>query len=1131
MSANKLDLKTLLSGSQPTSGSSAAGSSASDLVVGTSTELGTSSTTTTTATPSASPTPVSTSPTSSSSSSTSTDTGFSTLSTTTTSTTTTTTTSPSTTDTVTGTAPTTGGGITTQARGGGGGGGGVLNPAPVAPTLAPVPRYFGNTLSAISNADWEDEFKIDQDDLGHLLRLIHPGGPWGGPIAGSDQLGNAFTVSGLRTITSLGNNQTGRTNSVGTTSANWANPDTAYLRLTNAQFGKQESNKTLDALGKPRGYQGTVATVDGTGKVTLNPLLEQTNQFAQGGLRNARTISNVLGEQTSKDEQGKLIPPSNAFGVNEYHMSFGQYVDHGVDFTARSFTSQPYAAAIGELGASSDDLQKVGATQTGVVANQAGYHLREAGSGTLVPVLWLKDSTGAEGLFEILPQSDGSVMRGRTAQEILNRAPVANDLLFVNKTESLFQANQTYGSSEATEYVLRETARFGAGGSYTYSWTNPDGTTGTRTLSGAAGALVWDSQAYGTTRAGYIKTTRILTTRVRMGDGLPGLPTYAEVLLNNGVHEAVIKLALNPGALTDADRTYLRSLGGISGAPSSTAIDTLINNAITNNGLTTAQWQSVAQADPRYINNGNVMNFDPRSADFGTFANQPLNSDLSPAVGALSKTDGRLFGVDQNLDNITDLDPARGGAPKPGQPAITAEDWGAGSLLSHLSGGDWRSNENNGLSSIHSMWLREHNFLAARVRAAINEVAPANWRVQISDDDVYEMAREILIGQYQKMVFEEYLPKLAGTWGTEFGGGDHGWDGYNPNVDGSASLEFATAAFRTPHSSINEELIQDIGLFSMFLSPQNAMTMGVSAINAGLLKVASEAIDTRLTDAVRNNLVTQRLDLLAANTMRNRALGIADYQSMKRQLFTEGPLHQANATAFARFTVGNALFRPDANWAEFGSKLRDWQPSRRGGRTLAFNANDPNTYGTSNLRDRFMFLYGGFGSVATSQVNGETAYTVSGITTTQMRSTTGLDTIDTYLAMLAERPTAETGQVGPLASWVIWENADRQQEGDRFYYLDRLKKNGPNVWNELDTLGAIIERTSDPALALSLDSNQEGVFTVMPTINPLNLSAYQSSYTAIGSQLNAITNLWNSPDPWANAVAANVGVNGMEPLA
>jgi hypothetical protein len=995
----------------------------------------------------------------------------------------------------------------------------------VTPTLAPVGRYFGNTLSAISNTDWEDEFKIDQDDLGHLLRLIHPGGPWGGPITGSDQFGNAFTVSGLRTITSQGNNQSGRTNSVGTPAANWANPDTAYLRLTNAQFGKQEGNNNLDALGKPRGYLGTVATVDATGKVTLNPLLEKTDQFnlAQGGLRNARTISNVLGEQSTS------IP--NTFGVNEYHMSFGQYVDHGVDFTARSFTSQAYGAAIGELGANSDDLQEVGATQTGVVANQAGYHLREAGTGTLVPVLWLKDAgTGAEGLFEILPQSDGSVKQGRSAQQILNRAPVPNDLLFVNKTESLFQANQTYGSSEATEYVLRETARFGAGGSYTYSWTNPNGSIGTKTLNGAAGALVWDNQAYGTTNGGYIKTTRQLTTRVRMGDGLPGLPTYAEVLLNNGVHEAVIKLALNPGSLSDADKTYLQSLGGKSGAPSSTDIGNLISNAITNNGLTTAQWQSVAQADPRYINNGNVMNFDPRSAGFGTFANQPLNGDLSPAVGAISKTDGRLFGVDQNLDNITDLDPAQGGAPKPGQPVITAEDWGAGSLLSHLSGGDWRSNENNGLSSIHSMWLREHNFLAARVRAAINEVAPANWRGQITDDDVYQMAREILIGQYQKMVFEEYLPKLAGTWGAEFSDGDHGWDGYNPNVDGSASLEFATAAFRTPHSSINEQLIEGIGLFSMFLSPQNAMTLGVSAINAGLLKVASEAIDTRLTDAVRNNLVTARLDLLAANAMRNRALGIADYQSMKRQLFTEGPLHQANATAFARFTVGNALFRPDANWAEFGSKLRDWQPSRRGGRTLAFNANDPATYGTSNLRDRFMFLYGGFGDVATSQVNGQTAYTVSGITTQQMRTTTGLNTIDAYLAMLAERPTAETGQVGPLASWVIWENADRQQEGDRFYYLDRLKRNGPNVWNELDTLGAIMERTSDPALALTLDANQEGTFNVMPGINPLNLPAYQINYTAIGSQLNTITTLWNNPDPWANAVAANVGTNPMEQL-
>ncbi|MFM2157944.1 MAG: hypothetical protein RLZZ124_418, partial [Cyanobacteriota bacterium] len=312
-------------------------------------------------------------------------------------------------------------------------------------------------------------------------------------------------------------------------------------------------------------------------------------------------------------------------------------------------------------------------------------------------------------------------------------------------------------------------------------------------------------------------------------------------------------------------------------------------------------------------------------------------------------------------------------------------------------------------------------------------------------------------------------------------------------------------------------------------SPQSAMSLGPTAITDGLLKAASEALDTKLVDAVRDNLVTARLDLLAANTMRNRALGISDYESMKTQLFTTGPLNLANGSDFTSFTIGNALFKPDQNWAEFGSKLRDWQPSRRSGKVLAFNPNDSATFGTSNLRDRFMYLYAGYGTATatTDPTTGNISYNVTGISNAQLSGSVKLDTIDAYIAMLAEKPTSQTGQVGPLASYFIWENADRQQEGDRFYYLDRLKQNGPNVWSELDTFGTIIDRTSTPELTLTLDTASEGIYKVQANVNPLTLSSYQSNYAAIGSQLQ---NIWGLNDPWLNAVAANIGTNTMSAL-
>ena len=72
------------------------------------------------------------------------------------------------------------------------------------------------------------------------------------------------------------------------------------------------------------------------------------------------------------------------------------------------------------------------------------------------------------------------------------------------------------------------------------------------------------------------------------------------------------------------------------------------------------------------------------------------------------------------------------------------------------------------------------------------------------------------------------------------------------------------------------------------------MALGPSAIEAGLVQKAHEAIDTLMTDVVRNNLVTRNLDLFTANVLRGREMGLASYQDFRSQMFTNGPLNQAN---------------------------------------------------------------------------------------------------------------------------------------------------------------------------------------------------------------------------------------------
>lgn len=945
--------------------------------------------------------------------------------------------------------------------------------------LTPTGTYMGNRNPGDAALDLE--FRVRADDMIHLLRLVRPDNTlWGGAILATDVNGNAYTISGTRPSNSYGNNLANAgadrlygtaddlkrgdagyvTNSMGTGAEQWANPETAFVRLASPDWG---STNGVEVIGKPRGFEGS-AGVDTTLK-----LVEPITQ----ALPNARLVSNGLGAQST------AVP--NTAGVNQYHMSFGQYVDHGLDNTARATPGQsiaaqvaptdPYAATVGATGA------------VGVLGNRAGQYVldRETASptfGQLVEVAYYDSRFGAPGLYSL----DGT----RSARQINGSADLQDwQLLAKNKTESFIQNSQLYGSSDAHEYLLRDSARYNDKGAFSV-----DGIT----YSGTPFELVriTDSNAPGGIRL--LKTAQMLSSRVRMGDGLPGLPTYAEVLLNNGVNPALIKAVFEANG----------GLGAALGSP---------------------DWLALA-ADPRFVDNSNVRDFDPASPTFGQFTGSPLNGDLSRAVFARNgTTDAAALGaIDQNLDRIpdfsrylSDIQLAQYGitrAQADAQTPIRSEDWGAGQLLSHMVAGDWRSNENIGLSTIHTMWAREHNFFVGRLKEAViaadkegDKVWKTAWSAQILEEDYFQMARILMEGEYQKLLFEEFVPALTGDMP---GGGLHGWRGYDPRVDASISVEFAAVAYRVGHSQINQDLLPGIGLLDTYLNPQMFMGFAPSAIEAGLVQKAHEAIDTLMTDAVRNNLVTRNLDLFTANVLRGREMGLPSYQNFRSQLFSKGPLNKANGSDYTDTLTGNAIFKPQASWAEFGTTLRDWTASTGpNGLPLAFDAANESTFGSSALLVKFMQVYGsGKGQVSTWAP-----------TAIDLKGSTGLGDIDLWVGMLAEKPAINTGQVGPSMAAVLWDQFDRLQEGDRFYYKDRLTGNGVGLWNELDTLSDIVKRNS--VAELKLPNNN--IFDVQSS-NIVNNAAFVQSALGVGDQLRAITDLWtNQADPWAGVFTSNVG--------
>ncbi len=110
------------------------------------------------------------------------------------------------------------------------------------------------------------------------------------------------------------------------------------------------------------------------------------------------------------------------------------------------------------------------------------------------------------------------------------------------------------------------------------------------------------------------------------------------------------------------------------------------------------------------------------------------------------------------------------------------------SLLDHYVAGDGRANENFALTSMHTIWARNHNFHADQLEAAGFEG---------TQQELFDAAKIINEAEYQRVVFDEYADALLGGLIARDGSGNsHGHDGYNEEADAGISHEFAAAAFR-----------------------------------------------------------------------------------------------------------------------------------------------------------------------------------------------------------------------------------------------------------------------------------------------------------------------------------------------
>lgn len=204
-----------------------------------------------------------------------------------------------------------------------------------------------------------------------------------------------------------------------------------------------------------------------------------------------------------------------------------------------------------------------------------------------------------------------------------------------------------------------------------------------------------------------------------------------------------------------------------------------------------------------------------------------------------------------------------------------------GTSSSLFLAGDIRANENVLLSSMHTLWVREHNRIA-------DDLAQHNptW----TDERLYQEARKIVTAEIQAITFNEFLPALLGSYAPGR------YEGYDPTVNPGIANVFSTAAFRFGHSALSPTLQRldadgnviadgNLELRSAFFNPGEVVDNGIDSLLRGAASQLSQEIDAYVIDDVRNFLFgppgSGGLDLPSLNIQRGREHGLADYNQTR----------------------------------------------------------------------------------------------------------------------------------------------------------------------------------------------------------------------------------------------------------
>ncbi len=198
--------------------------------------------------------------------------------------------------------------------------------------------------------------------------------------------------------------------------------------------------------------------------------------------------------------------------------------------------------------------------------------------------------------------------------------------------------------------------------------------------------------------------------------------------------------------------------------------------------------------------------------------------------------------------------------------------------------GDERANEPSGLTSMRTLWVREHNYQADKISAE----NPA-W----SDEAIFQEVIRLIAAIIQHITDSEYLSLLVGREAIS------DYQGYDPSVNPNISNEFSAAAYRFGHPTLSPALLRldengaeipegYLSLKAAFFKPDSTAEAGIDPIVREQANQVAQALDPAIIDEVRNLLFgppgAGGLDLGALNTQRGRDHGLPSYNDAREAL-------------------------------------------------------------------------------------------------------------------------------------------------------------------------------------------------------------------------------------------------------